>query len=243
MIVGMWMTKEVISVPPSMSVPEAAAIMAAKRIRRLPVVSGRSGGEHLAGMVGAVDILRAYPPDVNPFAEERPRVRPSAGSVGEIMHRQLVTTGPDVALEEAAALMAKRKIGALPVLRGARLVGIITESDIFRALVGLMGIPGPGARVTFDMSRGEDVFGLIAQAAKRDGVQVKSVISAVEGDRPVCVARIAGPGVEAFLEDLWGSGHLVLNVLRFKETRETAPAAEPPPAEAAGDEPSGDAKA
>ena len=76
------------------------------------------------------------------------------------------TTTPATPIEEAAAIMRDEKIGALPVMYEGHMVGLITESDIFRAIVSLFSLPGKGVRITFDMSRDEDVFGLIGQMAQ-----------------------------------------------------------------------------
>jgi acetoin utilization protein AcuB len=219
-IVSMWMARDVVTVAPDVHVAEAAALMARHHIRRLPVVEPRGKQVRLLGMVSASDILHAFPPDVNPFAVESSQLRESPATTGEIMRREVETTRPDTPIEEAAALMCAHKVGALPVLRDDALVGLITESDIFRALVSLFAVPDLGARITFDMSKGEDVFSLIAQLAKRRHMKVLSLISAEQHGLPVCVVRVAGTNADRFLEDIWSSGHLVLNVLRFPIKRE-----------------------
>jgi acetoin utilization protein AcuB len=131
------------------------------------------------------------------------------------MTRHLQITVPEMPIEEAARLMADRKIGSLPVVREAKLVGLITESDIFRAFVSFFSSPGQGARITFDLSSGEDVFRFISEAATPRKLHVSSVISSVQNGAPVCVVRITGLAIEEFLADLWESGHRVLNVVRF----------------------------
>jgi acetoin utilization protein AcuB len=218
MIVSMWMARDVVTIAPDLPVTEAAALMARNHVRRLPVVERRENQLRLLGMVSAADILHAFPPDVNPFAVEGPGLRESPATAGEIMRRQIETTTPDTPIEEAAALMCEQKVGALPVLRGDRLVGLITESDIFRALVSLFAVPDQGARITFDMSKGEDIFSLITQLARKRHMKVLSLISAEQHGLPVCVVRVTGANADRFLEDIWTSGHLVLNVLRFPLT-------------------------
>jgi acetoin utilization protein AcuB len=212
MIVSMWMTKNPVTVPLQTSIADAAALMARRRIRRLPVMDGPSS-QTLAGILSATDILRAFPPDVNPLA------MPSNGAsehlaVEDIMRRNPVTTAPDEPIEEVARVMGTQKIGALPVLREGRLVGMITESDIFRAFVSVFNTDSSGARITFDVSQGEDTFALIAQVAVQRKVRVVSLISSSQNDLPVCVVRVTGAGVEEMLDDLWKSGHRVINVLR-----------------------------
>lgn len=215
MIVSMWMARDVVTIPPDLPVTEAARLMARNHVRRLPVVELQGDQPRLLGMVSASDILHAFPPDVNPFAVETPALRESPATAGEIMRREIATTTPDTPIEEAAAIMCDEKVGALPVLRGEKLVGLITESDIFRALVGLFAVPDQGARITFDISKGEDVFELITQLARKRHMKVTSLIAAMQNGLPVCVVRVTGANVDRFLEDIWGSGHLVLNVLRF----------------------------
>jgi acetoin utilization protein AcuB len=214
----MWMQQDVIVVEPREPATEAAALMAKNRIRRLPVVEHRPEGARLTGMVSASDILHAFPPDVNPFAVIPPETARTPVTVGEIMSRYLVTTTPETPIEEAAAVMRERKIGALPVLRGHELVGLITESDIFRAFVSLFTSSDGGIRVTFDMSAGEDVFGFIAATARERKVSVVSLISSQQDNRPVCVVRLTGGAIDDLLDDLWSSHHTVLNVIRFPLT-------------------------
>jgi acetoin utilization protein AcuB len=216
----MWMTREVATIGPEASVAEAAALMARKRVRRLPVVERHGTELRLLGMVSASDILHAFPPDVNPFAVETSDTRETPLTTSEIMNRQIETTTPATPIEEAAAVMRDQKIGALPVIYEGHMIGLITESDIFRAIVSLFTLPGKGVRITFDMSRDEDVFGLIGQLARKRGMRVVSLISTEQDNRPECVVRVAGDNVDQFLDDIWASGHVVLNVLRFPIQRE-----------------------
>jgi len=65
--------------------------------------------------------------------------------VEEIMTRNVVTVAPDTDLAEVAQLMIDRKIGGLPVVEGGQVVGVITESDVFRALVRLLEAGGEPA--------------------------------------------------------------------------------------------------
>ena len=215
MIVRMWMAADPVTIGPNATLTEAATLMARRHIRRLPVLDDRRHGSHLAGMLSASDILRAFPRDENPFAAGAPKTMRNPVAVAEIMSRELVTTTPETPIEEAAALMCDSKIGALPVLREQRLIGLITESDIFRAFVSFLASAEAGIRITFDLSKREDVFAFIAEAARRRDVRVVSLISSQQDNQPVCVVRLAGEAVNLLLDDVWNSGHTVLNVIRF----------------------------
>jgi acetoin utilization protein AcuB len=216
MIVSMWMTRDLATIEPQTLISDAAALMAVKRVRRLPVVAPHADGPRLVGIVSAKDILHAFPPDVNPFAAAGSDGHPNPVTVAQIMSRHLHTAAPDTPIEEAATLMAQKKIGSLPVVREGKLVGLITESDIFRVFVTFFATPQGGARITFDLSEGsQDVFGFISRTALQRNVRVLSLITSRQESLPVCVVRIAGQAVEAFLDDIWNSGHRVLHVLRF----------------------------
>jgi len=210
----MWMTRDLLTVEPDTSVTDAAALMAQHKIRRLPVTRRVADKVHLLGMLSATDLYRVYPADRNPFAAVSLGTAPLKVTAAEIMSRQVLTTASDTPVEDAAAVMRDKKIGALPVLRDERLIGLITESDIFRAFISMLKEDAGAPRITFTVSADEDVFELLVAAASRRKVRVLSLLSSRNDDQRVCVARISGPELDKVMEDLWGSGHQVLNVLR-----------------------------
>lgn len=224
MNVSMWMTRDVLTALPETPAAEAAKLMAQNKVRRLLVVEQWADGPHLLGIVSAKDVVHAFPPNVNPFAIEGPDVRLTPTTVGQIMTASPVTVAPETPIEDAASLMCTRKIGALPVLRDRTIAGIITESDIFRAFVSLFGTETPGARITFDVTKGEDVFETMGRLSKRLHLRVSSLIWTRHDELPVCVVSVAGTNIDRMLDDLWGSGHPVVNVIRYPPDKE-APSA------------------
>lgn len=215
MIVSMWMTRDVITIGPDRPIVEAAELMAQHRIRRLLVVTPQHDAPHLLGIVSATDILHAYPPEINPFAVVVRQSPAGRTAVREIMKSNLITVTPDTPIEEAAQLMCDRKVGAFPVLLEGKLAGIITESDIFRAFASIFSSAEGGVRVTFVTAKREDAFALVADIAAKHPAHVLSLVTSVQGDTPVCVVRLTGPGIEVMLEAFWKSEHRVLSVLRF----------------------------
>jgi acetoin utilization protein AcuB len=216
MLVSLWMTRDPESIAPATSISEASHLMSRRHVRRLPVTRPGDEGPHLVGIVSAHDVARAYPADVNPFSAD-PRDRGLDRSVGEIMTRHPVTTSPEAPIEDVARTLRDRKIGALPVVRGTRLVGIITESDVFRAFLELTGARERSVRVTFDVTPDEDVFGEVAALALRHRMRVTSLLSMRHDDRRLAVVRVVGSRGEAFVDDVWRAGHRVLSVLRTEE--------------------------
>ena len=215
MTVSMWMTRSFLSVKPSTPVVEAAGIMSQKHVRHLPVVEAWPDGLHLLGIISTRDVIHAFPSDVNPFAIEVPDARTTPTLVSEIMTLSPRTVTAEAPIETAAALMCEHKIGALPVMKEKIIVGMLSETDIFRAFVSLFGSDETGARITFDVTKGEDVFALVDKLAKRHELKILSLIWTQHDQVPVSVVRVTGQNVGKMLDELWNSGHAVVNVIRF----------------------------
>jgi acetoin utilization protein AcuB len=215
MIVSMWMTRDLVTIDPHTPITEASAIMASRRIRRLPVIEQQANNRHPVGIITATDILHAYPPKVNPFAIAASDNYKTSLTAADIMSRSLQTVRPETPIEEAARMMRNRKISTLLVVQKMKLVGLITESDIFRALAIIFEFPQGGVRITFEIAKDEDAFGLIAPVALRWCVHIVSLMSLKQEDRKLCVVMITGTAVDEMLDELWSSGHNVINVLRL----------------------------
>lgn len=127
-----WMSREVITITPGATLPEAAKSMIDHTIRRLPVVEdGR-----LVGIVTYGDVRSARPSNATALSMWEMNYLLSQLAVSEIMTPDPITVTQDTTIGEAAQLMLKNMIGALPVVdHEGKLVGIITESDIFRMVV------------------------------------------------------------------------------------------------------------
>ncbi len=228
MIVDMWMTSEPTTVGPETPVAEAAVLMARRRIRRLLVVAPSAAGPRLVGVVTAGDVARAFPPDVNPNAALVPTsVAPQP--VATMMTRNVLTTTPETPIEEAAHLMQTRKLGALPVVRGGRLVGIITESDVFRAFVEISGARRSGLRVTFELDHDEDVAATMLDLCRRHGLVLTSLLDFRHADRRsggqrrLAVVRLEGAATDAVLDAIWKAHHRVVAVVRSADPGDEAP--------------------
>ena len=124
------MSREVVSLDPNEEISTAEKVMGLGRIRHLPVVDEEG---RLVGILSQRDLFRSallrslgYGQVLQDRALKGLRVK-------EVMATEVETTAPDVDIAEAAARMAKHKIGCLPVLEGDRLVGILTEGDFVAA--------------------------------------------------------------------------------------------------------------
>ncbi len=211
----MWMTRAVITIAPEATLGNAAALMAEHGIRRLPVMQPAPDGRgRLVGILSHGDVLHAAPAGVNPFSMSGPAGMPLDVTVAQAMHTPVVTVDPDAPIEQVAELMRTRKFSGLPVVEHGHLVGLVTESDIFRAFVSLFAVPGERARITFQVDLGEDAFSLVSEIALRHGLKVHGLMSSMIEGRPVFVLWVAGSGIELLQQELWAGGHYVLSVLR-----------------------------
>ena len=128
MLVGKRMTKPVITVSPDLPIQEAMAQMRREKVRRFPVVNEKG---HLVGIVSEKDLLNAAPSDATSLSIYEVNYLISKITVERVMTRDVITIDEDCPIEEAARIMADKKIGSLPVLSSGKLVGIITETDLF----------------------------------------------------------------------------------------------------------------
>ena len=142
MLIKEYMTPDPITVDEGISIMEAADLMKKRTVRRFPVVRGKE----LVGIVTDRDLRSAAPSQVISFDAYERQLMPELHDllakikVKDIMCRKVITVGPEQTIVMAAHLMLRHRISGLPVLdSGGRLVGIITEGDIFKALVDLSG--------------------------------------------------------------------------------------------------------
>lgn len=167
------MTPNPITVPPTTPVAEALRTMQGRKIRRLPVVQhGR-----LVGIVTLLDLMRVSASPATTLSIYELRYLLDKLTVQEAMTRQVITISPDAPIEQAALLMREHKIGGLPVVQNDTLVGIITETDIFDALVDLLGVRKPGQRVEVDCEDRPGTLARIASAIAARGLNILSVVS------------------------------------------------------------------
>lgn len=211
MLVAEFMTRDVISITPETTLAEAVRLLASHNIRRMIVLRDRS----VVGILTDGDLLRACPADLNPFsvvAADDPALK---RTVGRCMTSPVETIQSNAPLEQAARIFVEKKIGALPVMSGNAVVGIITESDAFRALIELLGT-GTGIRITFsEHDEDEDVFAFVLGLSRRHKMRVASVLSHQRAGHREVLVRLLGTESPLLMEEIWSSGHRVISVARL----------------------------
>lgn len=177
MYVGKRMTREVIAAGPGDMVRDANRILQENLIHHLPVVEG---GE-LVGIVSDTDIQEWILREEK--VEEGGMVTRRTGTVGEIMTRDVVTMNPWDTIEDALLILHKRRFGALPVVEGRKLVGIITKSDILATFIDTLHIEGIGVRIEVVMPREADYLIRLVRELAAMKIEILSLIlSPLDGE-------------------------------------------------------------
>jgi acetoin utilization protein AcuB len=167
MLVKDRMTPNPICGSPDMPVTEAQEIMQANNIRHLPIVDTEG---KLVGLLTQRSLPQAIPSDARKFSPFVVNYALARIKVRNVMLKDVITISEDIALEEAARIMADRKIGCLPVMRDGELVGIISDNDLFNIMVNLLGARRPGVRVTvLQPDRAGEVARISSAIAERGG--------------------------------------------------------------------------
>lgn len=177
MNVGRRMSKPVITVQPETPIVKAHEIMSKEKIHRAPVVKNGK----LVGMITVNDILKAYPSSATSLAVWEITSLLAKITVKEVMVKDVRTVEEDTPIEEAARIMADNKISALPVMRNKELVGIITETDLFRIMLEMLGARHPGVSITVLMPYMPGQIAKLTQAIFEKGGNI-TALSTFEGD-------------------------------------------------------------
>ncbi|HDD61815.1 MAG TPA: CBS domain-containing protein [Chloroflexi bacterium] len=154
MLVRERMSYPVITVHPDMPIMDALDLMQKEHIRRFPVIDKRG---HLVGIVSKTDLLHAAPSAATSLNVWEVNYLVSKITIKKVMTPDVSTIEGDTPLEEAARIMADNKVGGLPVLNRGKVVGIITETDLFKIFLEMLGAREQGIRlaVLVPNTRGE----------------------------------------------------------------------------------------
>jgi acetoin utilization protein AcuB len=191
--------------------PQLVRLLQRRGFRHVPVLDGGK----LVGIISDRDVKQSMTSaSLMADGHERERLLDEL-TAGQIMTRRVTTSGPTNGVEEAARLMATRKISALPVTEGERLLGIVTETDVLHLFVRALGVLEPSSRLDVIVrDRGAGLSDVV-RAVEDTGSRISSVMTfeAPTGEREV-VLRLAtinpGPAVKA----LEGRGYVVRDVER-----------------------------
>jgi acetoin utilization protein AcuB len=180
MLVKDRMSKPPITIQDNVGVEDALRLMHSENVRRLPVVD-RHG--KMVGIVSELDLLKVSPsPATSLSVYEIPYLLAKIKMKG-VMTKDVVTVTEDTPLEEAARIMADNRIGGLPVVRGDKVVGIITETDLFKTFMEMLGGREEGVRISMFVPDEAGMLAKITGKIADMGVNI-TALSTIAGEDP-----------------------------------------------------------
>ncbi len=201
MIVKTRMTRNPVTISPETPVAEARRIMIREKIHRLPVVNKK---KELVGIVTEKDLLYASPSPASTLDIHEMTYLLSQLTVKKVMSTKVLTIPSDTVLEEAARIMVDSDIGGLPIVDSGSLVGIITESDIFKVFMELFGARHSGLRVTLLIPDKPGEISALGQAITEKGGDIISLgtFLGTDASNAVCTMKVQGLSKEVLIEAL-----------------------------------------
>lgn len=173
------MTKNPMTVTPSTKIDEASNLMKTRGFRRLPVVDNGK----LVGFISDHDIMLVAPSPATTLSKYEINSLLAKIEVRDIMQKKVIAVNADATIEEAALLMYKNRIGGMPVISSVgAVVGIITETDIFKVFVDVMGLTEGKTRLTLEVDDNIGVVKNIATIFADAGISIDSLVTCKESN-------------------------------------------------------------
>jgi len=211
MFVRWRMTPNPIVIDPETSILDALHIMKEKKVRRLPVVAHGK----LVGIVTEKDLRESPSLKATSLSIFELNYLLAKTPVSEVMTKDPITVTPDTTIEEAAVIMRDNQISGLPVVDDGKIVGIVTETDIFDMLVKLLGFR-KGARFTLHIENRVGAVADLANIFKDLGINIISIV-AFEEEREEegnVVVRVDTKDTEKVVSALKSAGIKVIHFSR-----------------------------
>lgn len=179
MFVSDWMTKKVYTVYTDDSIMDAVKVMKENGIKHLPVVKG----DKIKGIVSDRDVREFTPSAATSLDVYELHYLLEKTRVKDIMKSGVTTTTPDTPVEEAAMILYDLLIGCLPVIENGRIVGIISDRDIFRALIDITGARHGGNRIFLTIEDSPGTIKDVADIIRKHGFRLQGILTSYEGVR------------------------------------------------------------
>jgi len=211
MFVGKRMTRKVITVSREDTLKFASLLLKEHRIHQLPVVDG----DELVGFVSGTDIRNSTFEET--AVSESGEIVVMNKTIEEVMIRDVITVSPGDTVEDALVIIHKRRLGALPVVEGKKLVGIITKADVLAALRDTLRIDEPGVRIEVFLPPGADPLIRFIRKITDLNVEIRSLILSPSRDGYVAFVRLSTIDAGGVKRTLRGAGFAVPELSDFLE--------------------------
>ncbi|MCR4432679.1 MAG: CBS domain-containing protein [Caldiserica bacterium] len=208
MFVKNHMTPNPITVEPNTPIFEALNLMKKHRIKQLPVVEDGK----LLGLVTERDLLTVSPSPATTLSIYEINYLLSRMTVKEVMIKSPARISPDATIEEAAVIMREHRFGSLLVMEGENLVGIITESNLFEALIKIFGFRRPGVRLVLEAENKLGTLADLLGIVRDHQINVIGLACIELGEKVQIMLRLSTSQVSPLVEELKTKGYNVLSV-------------------------------
>ncbi len=215
MLVRDFMTPVVFTVREDQSMLEARELMRGKALNSLPVVDDL---KRVRGIITAEDIGKASPSDASTLSRYEANYLLGRLKVKDVMSRSVITVNEDDTIEYVAYKLYKFKVNALPVVdENNKLVGIISQTDLFRAFVEIMSMDRSCTRITFDASDKVGVIAEVSNMFKEQGINIISIVSrqVEDGAEIVVRADLSSHGM-GVIESIREAGYTVTDIATYE---------------------------
>ena len=208
------MTKNPMTVTADTKVDEVAHLMKKHNFRRLPVVDDGK----LVGFLSDSDLMRVAPSPATTLSRYEINSLLAKICVRDIMKKEVISVNVDATIEEAALIMYKNKIGGMPVVSNmGAVVGVITETDIFKTFVDVMGLADGKTRITLEVTDKIGVVKDIAEIFGQAGVSIDSLITCKKEDNKYeIVIRGDITNIDDIKAKLEAKGYKVVHTVKIK---------------------------
>jgi acetoin utilization protein AcuB len=177
MFVSDWMTKKVFTLSPEDPLSDAISLMTEKKIKHLPVVKNA----RLKGILSDRDIKEYCPSKATTLDIYELHYLLAKMKVKDVMKTKVITTPSDTPVEEAAMIMLDNNIGCIPVVDQGELAGIISDKDIFHALVDITGARHGGLRICLTVEDRPGSIREVADIIRTHGYRLQGLLTSYEG--------------------------------------------------------------
>lgn len=207
MFVKDFMTTSPISIPIETPILEALSIMRKRKVHQLPVMNKGK----LAGLVAERELLKVSPSPASTLSIFEMNHLLSKMTVKDVLVKDPISVESACTIEEAALQMREHRIRSLLVVDDGQLKGIITQSDVFEALIRIFGLRKPGIRLVLEMENRVGALADLLILVKKRDINVHAVALREKDDRLVHVmVRLASTNVDELLNDFAGNGIRVI---------------------------------
>ena len=216
MFVKLWMKTQLVTVKPSQTIAEAQAIMQQFHIRRIPVTDQEG---RLVGIVTKHDIADASPSIIDGSSAGAESGLSTTTPISTVMTVNPISVEPTTPLETVAKRMRKHKVGGMPVVEDGKLIGIITESDIFSAFTSVLGAEEEGARIEILVPKTAKSFYEVTDICKRYrmNIQALTIYRDFSDQYQLLTIRLSGEELEDMLAALRKSGIKINRIIEEHE--------------------------